>query len=66
MGRYSAGYKKKNCNTNPATKPWKIVCPACKICYSNGGTQLVEITNQWLILLEALFMRWNPYMILLE
>lgn len=33
--------KGKNMDINPATKLWPTVCPAWKICYSNGGTDLM-------------------------
>jgi hypothetical protein len=39
--RYSAGYRKRNLDTNPATK----FCPACKMCWGNGDAELVRVAN---------------------
>jgi len=34
-----------------------IVCPACKMCWSNKGAELVGVVNQWLVQVEAQAMR---------
>ena len=39
---------------------WSTIYHACKMFWGSGGTELVEVTNQWLVLLEVHTMSRGP------
>ena len=53
-------YRKRGLDTNPATNLPSIICPAGKMCWGNGGIELVGGANQCLIKLEALSHEREP------
>jgi hypothetical protein len=43
LGRYFAGYGKRNLDSSSATKPSTCNLPACKMCWGNGRSELMEM-----------------------